>query len=342
MILKKSLVPLFLILVVTFTNFAQPKATIGSIGDFTTEAGVVIRDCKVGYNIYGQMNEAKSNIILFPTWFAGTSDQIGFLMGPSLLIDTTHFCVIAVDALGNGVSTSPSNYPLAAPGMFPDITITDMVRSQFQLLTRVMGIKEIYGIVGGSMGGMQAFEWAVLYPGFAKKIVPYVSTPRPSSNDLLIFDTWKNIIETGRKYGAEDYEIHKLLDMTMNIVVRTPDYVVKKYSYDSASVLISGFGSKNPRTFTVDNWSTQLKAMVTHNIAKRFMGSLEKAAESVKAEMLIIVSASDHLLFPLPAVQFADLLQVDPLILISDCGHLAVNCEMEQCSARIKAFLSGQ
>jgi len=327
---------------VTMTLFPQPKASIGSIGDFTTEAGVVIRDCKVGYNTYGQMNEAKSNIILFPTWFAGTSDQIGFLMGTSLLIDTSRFCVIAVDALGNGVSTSPSNYPLAAPGMFPEITITDMVRSQFQLLTRVMGIKEIYGIVGGSMGGMQAFEWAVLYPGFAKKIVPYVSTPRPSSNDLLIFDTWKNIIETGRKYGAPDYEIQKLLDMSMSIVMRTPDYMVKKYSSDSASVLLGSFGSKKERVFTVDNWSTQLRAMVTHNIAKRFMGSMEKAAESIKAEMLIIVSASDHLLFPLPAVQFADILGVDPLILISDCGHLSVNCEMDQCSARMQAFLSAQ
>jgi homoserine O-acetyltransferase len=69
--------------------------------------------------------------------------------------------VILVDALGNGLSSSPSN-----TSNFPDITIHDMVVAEHELLTRKLKISHLYAVMGISMGGMQTFEWLASYPDF--------------------------------------------------------------------------------------------------------------------------------------------------------------------------------
>ena len=87
----------------------QGAQLIASLGDFKLESGQVIRDCRIGYRTYGQLDAAKSNAILFPTWFGGTTEQLAGNFGSGKMIDTGKYFVIAVDAIGNGVSTSPSN-----------------------------------------------------------------------------------------------------------------------------------------------------------------------------------------------------------------------------------------
>ena len=116
------------------------------------------------------MNDDRSNALLVPTWFTGTSTDHAYLASPDLLDPEKYFIVI-VDALANGVSISPSNSKTQPGGQFPQITITDMVESQHRLLTEILDIQSLHGVVGLSMGGMQAFEWAVRYPGFANRAV---------------------------------------------------------------------------------------------------------------------------------------------------------------------------
>src|SRR5262249_41172593 len=77
------------------------------LGDFKLESGEVIRDCRIGYRTYGKLNADRSNAILFPTWASGTTEQLQSNFGPGRLIDTTKYYAVAVDALGNGVSSSP-------------------------------------------------------------------------------------------------------------------------------------------------------------------------------------------------------------------------------------------
>ena len=78
------------------------------IGDFTLENGRSIDQCKIAYQTFGNLNKEKNNAVLFPTWFTGTSmDLLPFV--PGKLIDTTRFFLILVDALGDGLSSSPSN-----------------------------------------------------------------------------------------------------------------------------------------------------------------------------------------------------------------------------------------
>src|SRR5215510_5258364 len=82
------------------------------LGDFKLESGEVIRDCRIGYRTFGKLNADKSNVIIFPTWAGGTTEQLQSNIGPGKLLNSEKYFVIAVDALGNGVSSSPSTSKL--------------------------------------------------------------------------------------------------------------------------------------------------------------------------------------------------------------------------------------
>ena len=89
------------------------------------------------------------------TWFRGTSE--GSLRFATAFVDTTAFYMIVADALGNGVSTSPSNTPTQGGESFPEISIGDMVATQYRLVTEVLNLDGLYAVTGASMGGMQTF-----------------------------------------------------------------------------------------------------------------------------------------------------------------------------------------
>src|SRR5436305_8987546 len=145
---------------------AQPAALegdlrYGALGDFRLESGEVIRDCKIGYRAYGRLDESQSNAILFPTWFGGTSQQLAGNIGPGKIVDSTRYYVIAVDALGDGVSSSPSNSTAQPRLKFPRFSIRDMVESQYRLVTEVLHLQRLPGVLGISLGGLPTFQWMV-------------------------------------------------------------------------------------------------------------------------------------------------------------------------------------
>src|SRR5579862_4951446 len=181
------------------------KQEFALLGDFKLESGAVIKGCRVGYRTYGKLNATKTNAILFPTWFGGTSLDIELFAPPWDVVDTGRYCLIVVDALGNGVSTSPSNSDKQHGSKFPDFTIKDMVTTQHEMLVRKMGIKHLYAIMGISMGAIQAFQWGVSYPSFSQRIIPIVGSPQLTSYDLINYNIFKRIIETDAGFNHGDY-----------------------------------------------------------------------------------------------------------------------------------------
>src|SRR5579871_1479294 len=94
------------------------------LSDFKLESGEVLHDCRIGYRTFGTLNSSKSNAILFPTWALGTTEQLmANVGGPGSLVDSNKYYVILVDALANGVSSSPSNSKLQPRMKFPKVTI---------------------------------------------------------------------------------------------------------------------------------------------------------------------------------------------------------------------------
>src|SRR5271169_3624841 len=149
-----------------------------SLGDIKLQSGETLRDRRIGYRTYGTLNADKSNAILFPTWAGGTTEQLQDAIVKDKFADPAVYFVITVDALSNGVSSSPSNSRVQPRMQFPRINIRDMVETQHELLTRVFGIHHLKAVMGISMGGMQTFRCIVAYPDCMDKRIPIVGSPR--------------------------------------------------------------------------------------------------------------------------------------------------------------------
>ena len=316
-----------LFLLITSCIAAQSKQQFTNLGDFTTEDGYIIKDCKVGYRTLGKLNAEKTNAVLWPTHFTGTSE--GAIGWPNIIMDTTGLYVIVVDALTNGISSSPSNTP-----DFPDITIRDMVNSQYKLVTDHLNINHLYAVVGISMGGMQAFEWLVAYPDFMDKAIPIIGSPKQSSYDLLVWQTMADIITTAQK-NKQDLDVAlKLAENIEFINLYTPTYVVNKYPADSVDAYIGEGFTMKPL-----NVLGGLNAMISLDIYKSTSSDIENISDVIKADLLVIVSKQDHLVNPISSTLLAEKLGAKLVTLTGDCGHSAVFCEAEKVKKAVTEFL---
>ncbi|MDA3859998.1 MAG: alpha/beta fold hydrolase [Melioribacteraceae bacterium] len=341
------------IFLIVFTSmlFAQSEQQFAEIGDLQLTSGQALLDCKIGYRTFGELNSDSSNIVIFPTWFAGTSEHVSSLIGPKhianeygakKLVDDSKYFVIAIDALANGVSTSPSNPELQAGKDFPEISIDDMVNSQYKMLTENFGFKHIHAIIGGSMGSMQALQWIVSYPDFISKAIPYVASPRRSTYDMLIMQFRKRMIESYQELGADDALINVMLNYTTQLFVRSPEYIIENISHDEfESYVDKKIENREPlKTFTIENHLAQLKAMMSYNIYKDFNNSVEETTKHIKTEVFLILGENDMLLHPKPALELANELNCKVLMLENNCGHLGIGCELEKCGNEIYRFLN--
>ena len=107
-------------------------------GDFKLRDGGMIHEFRLGYRTLGKLNSGKSNAVLWPTWIGGKSQDLLPFVGPRNVVDTNKYFVVLVDAIGNGVSSSPSNSKRQPLMRYPRFTIRDMVEAEHRLCTDVL------------------------------------------------------------------------------------------------------------------------------------------------------------------------------------------------------------
>jgi homoserine O-acetyltransferase len=310
------------------------------LGDFKLESGEVIRDCRIGYRTFGQLNSERSNAILLPTWAGGTSEQLKSAVGKHALVDDSKYFVIAVDTLSNGVSSSPSNSPAQPHMKFPKITVRDMVNSQHRLLLKTLGITHLKAVVGVSMGGMQTFEWMVAYPDFMDKAIPIVGSPRLAAYDILHWQTEIDGIENDPAWNHGEYTVNpaRRLEFELGaLILTTPErYNQKKTRQDVFDDLKKA--ETNP-TSDANNKIRQAEAMMSLDVSEDFGHAMDRAAAAVKAKVLLIVSRYDHVVTQQPALEFAVLIHAQVIELDSDCGHSVAECDNARINAAVAEFL---
>ena len=282
----------------------------------------------------GRLATARDNVVLIPTFFAGRSEDHFFMLGA--YVDTTRHHVVIVDALADGYSSSPSNTP--GDGAFASLTIGDMVDVQHRLLTEHLGVRHLRAVVGISMGGFQAFEWAVRYPDFADAVVPIVGTPRPTTQDRLIYQTWLDNAEHRHDGRAAD-SVWTRASRLENVFMRTPRFV-----NDSGPAhferSVAELAATYRASWSLADYEAQTRALGTHDVAARFGGSMPRAAAAVRARMLVVWSPDDQLVDPRPAAAFARLVRADTLAVRSTCGHSVFWCEPDRIGRAVRAFVA--
>lgn len=324
-------------------NELKDDLRFAELGDFQLESGERIRNCRIGYRTLGTLNADKSNAILFPTWFSGKSEQLRGNFGPGRMVDTDRFFVIAVDAIGNGVSSSPTNSSAQAGEAFPRFTIRDMVNSQHHLLTRILGINHLSAVIGISMGGMQTFQWITSYPDFMDRAIPIIGTTMQTSYDLMLWEAQLRAIDAARRGPNNEIDVAAAARTVAHIHglalftprqrnALTPPAEFQKFMATEEENYV--------KTFKPLDWASQLRAMMSHDISRPFDGSWERTAAAVKAKVLVIAATQDHMVNPDPAFAFARLIRAQTLELHSDCGHMATSCEAATVTAVVRHFLN--
>lgn len=195
---------------------------------YTTVSGGTVKNLKVGWEAYGTLNADKSNAILVPHFFSGTSHAAGkykaddklagywdYLIGPGKALDTNKYYVISVDSLvnlsakdPNVITTGPAsiNPDTGKPyGMsFPLVTIRDFVNVQ-KALADSLGIKKFHAVMGASMGGLQSYEWAASYPEMVGRLVPVIAAADPGPWLNAWLNVWASPITVDPNWNKGDY-----------------------------------------------------------------------------------------------------------------------------------------
>lgn len=177
---------------------------------FTFDSGATLPQLTLAYQTYGTLNATKSNAILIchgltgDQYIAGVHPVTGkrgwwdMLVGPGNVFDTDRYFIIVSNVIGGCMGSSgpkTMNPETGAPyGLdFPVVTIGDMVRAQ-TLLIDALGIDTLFAVIGGSMGGMLALEWAVRYPQRMKICAPIATAARHSPQNIAFHEIGRQAV----------------------------------------------------------------------------------------------------------------------------------------------------
>jgi len=180
------------------------------IGALDLEEGGNIPDCRLAVATFGELNEARDNAIMIPTWFSGTH-QIWreVYIGDGHALDPTRYFIVVVDQIGSGLSTSPHNADGAnaeiAMSRFPKVRIGDDVVAQERLVREHFGIERLALVVGGSMGAQQTYEWAVRFPDKVARAAPIAGTAQNTPHDFLFTETLNEAIWSDPGWNGGEY-----------------------------------------------------------------------------------------------------------------------------------------
>jgi homoserine O-acetyltransferase len=202
----------------------RASETFGPDEPLALDSGVSLSPFTIAYETYGELNAARSNAVLIchaltgDQYPASTQPHTGkpgwwtTMVGPGKPIDTNRFFVICQNVIGGCMGTTGPRDTDPATGRpygldFPVITIADMVRAQAMLIDK-LGIDDLFCVIGGSMGGMQALQWAVAYPERVFSAIPIATAARHSAQNIAFHEVGRQAIIADPEWKQGAYLAH--------------------------------------------------------------------------------------------------------------------------------------
>ena len=350
---------------------------------FTFKSGQVIPGFTLRYETYGTLNATRDNAILICHALSGDHHCAGWhstedrkpgwwnnLIGPGKAVDTRRFFVVCANVLGGCQgSTGPSstNPETGRPYgiLFPFVTILDMVRAQ-KLLLDHLGVAELHGIIGGSMGGMQALLFAIEYPRFIRRVLAMATTGRESAQAIAFNEVGRQAIMQDPAWNHGDYPRESgprvglaIARMMAHITYVSDASMDRKfgrrkkesahsdaYTFD-VQFEVEGYlrhqGQSFINRFDANSYLYITRALDQFDLAHAY-GSLEKAFAGVEAETLVVGFTSDWLFPPEQNRQLALAVlragrRASYAELNTDLGHDSFLLESEDLYSLVRGFL---
>ena len=340
---------------------------------FELAGGGSLRPASLRYALYGELNSARDNAILVCHALSGSArvaDWWPQLFGAESLFDTSRYCVVGINVIGSCYgSTGPSSGNPNAPGenygaRFPLVSISDMVRAQARLLDH-LGIARLYGVIGGSIGGMQALRWAVDFPERVETCVAIGAAPL-SAMGLALNHLQRQAIRNDPAWREGRYALTE-----QPVAGLGQARAIAMCSYKSAALFnerfarrpnrsgedphasidgrfdIAGYldyqGSIFARRFDANSYLALSKAMDNFDLARGYEAEVE-ALRRITARLLLVGISSDWLF---PASDVRDLAEraraagADATYaeLLSSHGHDGFLADAEQLAPIVRAHM---
>lgn len=303
--------------------------------DVTLQSGQSLPEVKLAYNVYGQLNRKRDNLVVFPTYFTGRHDSNAPYFGAGRALDPAQHCILVPCLIGNGESSSPSNHQGVTGGRnFPKVSVHDNVRLQRALIDAVCPVERIALVVGWSMGGMQAFEWATQFPDFVGAALPICATARCSPHNFVFLEgvkaaltadaAWQNGDDTalperglrafGRAYAGWAYS-----------AAFFDEGLFRDRGFDGLEALLTDWEEDhlswdaNDLLHKIATWQY---ADVSANAC--YQGNLGAALDAVTAHVIVMPSSTDMYFSAAQAQREASMIRgAEFRPFVSDWGHCA-------------------
>ncbi len=351
---------------------------------FVLENGAALPELHIAYETYGQLAPDGGNVVLICHALSGDAHVAGYhstkeekpgwwdqMVGPGKGIDTNRYLVICSNILGGCKGTTgPSsiNPKTGRPygSSFPAITICDMVRAQ-RLLLDHLGIRCLFAVIGGSMGGMQVLEWSIRYPEMVERCICIASAASLSAQALAFDIVGRQAILSDPLWNGGDYyaagtaPVAGLSQARMigHITYLSPEMMDRKFGREKQNAVASPErfqtlfqiesylrhqGEKFVERFDANSYLHITEAMDNYDLAERH-GSLPRAFEHIRARYLVIALSSDWLFPPEQSLEIAGALlqagrHVSYCMLHAPHGHDAFLVDIARLSEVVRAFLA--
>lgn len=347
------------------------------------ESGKKFGPIDIAYETYGQLDEDKKNAILICHALSGDAHAAGWhegdekpgwwdnMIGPGKAFDTEKYFVISSNILGSCKGTTGPSSTDPETGKpygldFPVVTVSDMVKVQ-KKLTDYLGIDKLLAVSGGSLGGMQALEWAVSYPDSLKFCIPIATTARSSPKQIAFNEVTRRAIMSDPNWDGGDYygEEHpddglSLARMIGHITYLSDESMRKKFGRKLQGEEDYGFdfdvdfevesylrykGGKFVDEFDANSYLYITRAVDYFDLTNGGERTLEEAFEDVEAKFLVIATSSDWLYPPYQSKRIVRALKANDVDVTyseikSSYGHDAFLVEPGQLKHMVADFLS--
>lgn len=304
-----------------------------TLGDFDLESGAVLREARLAYATYGNLSDARDNMILVPSFITGTHEGYGPFVGPGLCFDSEQYFVVATNLFGNGLSTSPSNAQAGQRGPdFPFVSIRDNVRAQHRLISEKFGAGRLAMAAGFSMGAQQALQWAVSYPEMVERVAAWCGTARSTAHTRLVFESLKTALQGAPDWREGRYSSPPLLALRALARTYAPWGLSQGWyrrrgweglGFESLDAFVARFWEAHIAEVEPNDYIAQLLALQRNDVGDGEAG-WNAALRSITAKTLLMPCTTD-LYFPVAeAAEAAALIPDGRCIPIeSDWGHFA-------------------
>jgi homoserine O-acetyltransferase len=327
-----------------YTEEIHGKHEYFELGNFELERGVTLPNARLAYKTFGQLNQAKDNVILFPHMYSGTShDMDTRFIGEGRPLDPTRYFIVLPGQFGNGFSSSPTNTPPPFDrGHFPQVTIGDDVRAQHRLLTETFGIEHLQLVLGWSMGAEQTYEWAVRYPDMVLRACPFAGTAKTTPHDWLFVKMHEDAIKSDPAWNGGFYQrssdVHAGLDLhaevwsVMGVTQRFyKEEAWRSVGYSSLEDFCDRYWDAWFLPMDPDNLLTMAWKWRNGDVSLHTNGDLKAALGRITAKTFVVPFAGD-MFFPVEDHEFEHAMIPDSELRVIDSpwGHFTMFIDRDE------------